>query len=402
MYNKQRKNSLIPVIIILIIVAIIVQAVLNSNNISMKSIISGKEIAKNKATLHHYDVNWIKDMAELGEYDQIGEYGIIEMRNNGIAMSGTHETAVKNAIYFIPESQKIKTFSFDYNIEHGHSMNWGGILLGIKQEENILKGYLLTLGLGQDTEIVTPYFCTISLWKLEEYPLNDNICYYYENNNIQNNNIKMEFIKGWGTVYNAEYDWSGNITISYNSDQIIIDGKDVLTWTGMSTYPDQIVETDINYTIDASEENNIGNGVGFCVSTQSHNCERGGTFELTNIAIEVEDIEPYNLYINPNGGTWNDSSEVSTIEGEYGDEVEIPLPTRPGYNFAGWTQTGNSGTMSSLTEDAIYTFGEDFETDDTLIAQWTKIEVEKSYNIDTGEVRRKRRYNRTSKLRNRK
>ena len=54
-------------------------------------------------------------------------------------------------------------------------------------------------------------------------------------------------------------------------------------------------------------------------------------------------------------------------------------------HFAGWTQTGSSGTMSSLTEDAIYTFGEDAETDDTLTAQWTKIDVSKECRIDTGE-----------------
>ena len=41
--------------------------------------------------------------------------------------------------------------------------------------------------------------------------------------------------------------------------------------------------------------------------------------------------------------------------------------------------------MSSLTEDAIYTFGEDADTDDTLTAQWTKIDIAKEQRIDMGE-----------------
>ena len=62
MYNNQRKKqikiSLIPIIITLIIIALIVQAVLSYSNISMKSIIAGRDIAKNKATIELDEINW--------------------------------------------------------------------------------------------------------------------------------------------------------------------------------------------------------------------------------------------------------------------------------------------------------------------------------------------------------
>ena len=43
--------------------------------------------------------------------------------------------------------------------------------------------------------------------------------------------------------------------------------------------------------------------------------------------------------------------------------------------------------MSSLTEDAVYTFGENEEVDDKIVAQWIRIVGEKTSNIQNGEVK---------------
>ena len=186
-----------------------------------------------------------------------------------------------------------------------------------------------------------------------------------------NNSIEKTLVKSLNIPI------SGSMTVTSNPEQIKITGS------GKDAFSEENIS--IDETIDISNEDNVGEGFGFFTNHYAHSCPVIGEFNLTNFAVTVIDIEPHNLYVDPNGGTWNDSSEVSTIVGEYKDEVDIPLPTRPGYNFAGWTQTGNSGSMSSLTEDAIYTFGEDAETDDTLTAQWTKIDIAKEQRIDMGE-----------------
>ena len=80
--------------------------------------------------------------------------------------------------------------------------------------------------------------------------------------------------------------------------------------------------------------------------------------------------ESYTLTVNPNGGTWNESSEIQTVVGTYNSTREISNPIAPkGYtvtlndsenttsvvqtkSFNGWTKTG-SGTIAGTT----YTFG---------------------------------------------
>ena len=80
--------------------------------------------------------------------------------------------------------------------------------------------------------------------------------------------------------------------------------------------------------------------------------------------------ESYTLTVNPNGGTWNESSEIQTVVGTYNSTREISNPIAPkGYtvtlndsenttsivqtkSFNGWAKTG-SGTIAGTT----YTFG---------------------------------------------
>lgn len=69
------------------------------------------------------------------------------------------------------------------------------------------------------------------------------------------------------------------------------------------------------------------------------------------------------LTVNPNGGTWGGSTSSQTFTQQPTTTKPIANPTRTGYTFSGWEQTGG-GSISGTT----YTFG---GTDCTLKAKWT-------------------------------
>lgn len=76
------------------------------------------------------------------------------------------------------------------------------------------------------------------------------------------------------------------------------------------------------------------------------------------------------LKVNPNGGTWNGGSSEQSFTQDYNTTKDIPVPTRTGYTFTGWTRTNTYGTLSSLTESATYTFGSTNGVTDTITASW--------------------------------
>lgn len=45
----------------------------------------------------------------------------------------------------------------------------------------------------------------------------------------------------------------------------------------------------------------------------------------------------YKLTINPNGGTYHDSTDVVVIDAYYQDKIGLQIPSKEGYTFAGWT-----------------------------------------------------------------
>ncbi len=86
------------------------------------------------------------------------------------------------------------------------------------------------------------------------------------------------------------------------------------------------------------------------------------------------------LRIDPNGGSWNGTTEVSSLTGAYNTTCSIPVPTRENYDFIGWTLassvTGDpvNGSMSSLTGAANYSYGKTAAVTDVLTAQWQRKE----------------------------
>lgn len=68
------------------------------------------------------------------------------------------------------------------------------------------------------------------------------------------------------------------------------------------------------------------------------------------------------LNVNPNGGTWGGTSEVSERVGTTGSVASIPDPVRVGWMFTGWSLSG-PGVYGNRT----YTFG---QGDASLVANW--------------------------------
>lgn len=56
----------------------------------------------------------------------------------------------------------------------------------------------------------------------------------------------------------------------------------------------------------------------------------------------------FTLTIDPNGGTWNGSTNSQSFIQEDGTSQDIAVPTRYGYNFAGWAISGGDGSLSTF------------------------------------------------------
>ena len=289
------------------------------------------------------------------EQDVSPSIGTISIEDEGrtVEMTGNGSLPGKNAIYIIPDSHQEQTISFNYSVDYGDSFNAAGLLLRIREQNGYLEGYLLSFN---NPGILDWYSASGdrlgAIWTIR-YKLADN----------GNEAVEKTLVKA------LDIPQSGSITVKSTQNQIVITGDS------------------INETIDTTGNTAIGDGFGFFTNHYSHNCSEIGHFALTNFSLQTVDLIPHNFIVDPNGGVWNNTSEVSEIVGIYKDEVQVPVPTRDGYTFVKWTKIGESGTMSSLTEDAVYTFGENEEVDDKIVAQWIRIVGEKTSNIQNGEVK---------------
>ena len=89
-------------------------------------------------------------------------------------------------------------------------------------------------------------------------------------------------------------------------------------------------------------------------------------------------INQYTLTINPNGGVYNESQEITTVKQDYKTTVTLTPPTRVGYGFDGWTLTGEGSE-----NDGVFTFG---AGDATLTAKWTSQTFSVTLNQDDENV----------------
>lgn len=153
--------------------------------------------------------------------------------------------------------------------------------------------------------------------------------------------------------------WTANkYTITFNNDggQNSTTTKEVTYGEKYGTLP---TPTKYGYTFD-----------GWFTSNGTKISENDNVNITENITLIAKwQGESYTLTVNPNGGTWNESSEIQTVVGTYNSTREISNPIAPkGYtvtlndsenttsivqtkSFNGWTKTG-SGTIAGTT----YTF----------------------------------------------
>ena len=110
-----------------------------------------------------------------------------------------------------------------------------------------------------------------------------------------------------------------------------------------------------------------------------YNATSGGTkYESTatitgNLTLYAQwSINSYILTIKPNGGSYNSTTDNTTVTQNYNTTYTVANPTRTGYNFTGWTNSG-SGSLSGTT----YRFG---AGSGTLTANWSIITF--TLNID--------------------
>ena len=90
-----------------------------------------------------------------------------------------------------------------------------------------------------------------------------------------------------------------------------------------------------------------------------------GTTITSDITLTAKwKLNTYTVTFDPNGGSVDPTSKTVTFGEPYG---ELPVPTRKGYNFAGWYTEAEEGTV--VTADTTVTA----TTDHTLYAHWTFI-----------------------------
>ncbi len=85
------------------------------------------------------------------------------------------------------------------------------------------------------------------------------------------------------------------------------------------------------------------------------------------------------LKIDPNGGTWNNSTDISTFTAKCGTTKNIANPTMRGYKFSGWTViNGNNanGSIKTNSNGTTFTYCGSSASFTTLKANWTVIELE--------------------------
>ena len=74
----------------------------------------------------------------------------------------------------------------------------------------------------------------------------------------------------------------------------------------------------------------------------------GNTASIKNI--KLYKINSANVTINPNGGTYNDSTSTVSVSEKIGNQINIATPTRSGYTFGGWlpTKSAYSATWAEV------------------------------------------------------
>ena len=241
-------------------------------------------------------------------------------------------------------------------------------------------------------------------WTGKDYTLtiNPNGGSYSGNTNTQTKNVKYSTSETIEDPTREGYTFTG-WTVS--SDKASLNGKTfnigtedctlTANWV-INSYPWIAYHNKMNvngsgYTLVSADtkegEANFGSKV-----TPSVNTYTGFTSPASKTITIVVDTKPstknvvnynydrnkYTLTINPNGGTYNESTS-STTTSEYFEAVKtIVSPTKTGYTFTKWTKTGNS----TLTDTTLLMGSENT----TLTANYEANKYTVTFNANSGKV----------------
>ena len=150
------------------------------------------------------------------------------------------------------------------------------------------------------------------------------------------------------------------------------------------------IENDVYYSL--TTELNVGNYKDTSIaSTETPKGTNSGSYtiyfyvpesdnylELSGIIENEIALKATTLTINPNGGVWSGSAEISTFTQENGTTKTIVDPMRAGYTFTGWT-----ASEGALFEDGIFTFD---ANDVTLTANWEAVAPTITISSDVGTI----------------
>lgn len=173
-------------------------------------------------------------------------------------------------------------------------------------------------------------------------------------------------LTGWG--YTGGGVWNPN-TNKYQFN--LVDGYLTAKWTDNSTIdnPDPS-NPDPNNPGGEDPSNPDPNNPNPTPSDPDNNCTPGQNCQPgENPTPTPSNSTKYTLKINPNGGTYNGKTTVTSITKKKGSKAEVKNPTRSGYLFVEWeVVSGNSNFFSPGTETSMYKF----YGNATLKAKWVK------------------------------
>lgn len=181
--------------------------------------------------------------------------------------------------------------------------------------------------------------------------------------------VKKDLYAQWeANSYTITYDANGG-TVTPASEDYTVEDKLIIpvpTREGY-TFNGWKVET-------VAEEGNWT--VGEAVNTGEHASGMYGDVTLKADWI----INRSTLQVDPNGGTWKDSESKQSFTQDYNTTKDIPNPTRTGYDFVGWTLSGDeNGSFNAETKT--YTFGPAKDKTDVLTAQWREKTATIKYEV---------------------
>lgn len=180
-------------------------------------------------------------------------------------------------------------------------------------------------------------------------------------NNVATMKAKNSIVKAKWTVNNYNYIVYHN---KMNLDGTTYTRVDADTYNSSSDYGTVIVTQAKAYTGFATLANKT-----ITIGVENNNPPS------TNVVNYNYERNKYYLTINPNNGTYSGQTSLQLY---YDQQTTLSSPTRIGYNFNGWTKSGNS-TLS----DNVLTMGSE---NTTLTANWQARNYVVTFNPNQGSV----------------